>query len=532
MSWCDRRLSRTAATVAGLALLFGAGTAALADGGSILSARCSACHADEGDGLTRIKGQRKTPEGWLMTIVRMRLMHGVEVAPGETRTLVKYLSDTQGLAPSESEPYRYILEREPAIVEDFAPEYFFMCARCHSGARGALQRRTKEEWRTHIHFHLGQWPTTEYQFYGRDRAWFQIATTETTDWLAEHFPFESTAWDEWKGHEVDISGEWRYVMSGPGLGFRHGILSVSGRDGDQYKTTVMSNRPDGSVVNLTGSGIVYTGYEARFRLSDGESQFLAVGAISEDGLSQTGRTMNADNDEMGFRYRAVKVRPGHSEIMSVQPGYVRTGAETTIEIHGTGLSGTPVLGSGIEVVETVSTGSDTVVLKVRAAADAGLGARSISVGSTASSADALVVYDSVAAVQVEPSYTIARVGEGGGSRPDQYALFDAVGYMSGPDSEAGTDDDVRIGVMPATWKTEPFDDVAKELDDVGFAGMMNPQSGIYDPADAGLNPARPFQTNNAGNLKVVGTVDDAGNLVSGEGQLIVTVQRWNDPPIR
>ena len=106
---------------------------------SILNARCGACHADEGTGLSRINGQRKTPEGWLMTIVRMGIMHGVEVPPDEKRTLIKYLADTQGLAPSESAPYRYILERQPSHVEDFPPEYFFMCARCHSGARGALQ---------------------------------------------------------------------------------------------------------------------------------------------------------------------------------------------------------------------------------------------------------------------------------------------------------------------------------------------------------------------------------------------------------
>ena len=63
-------------------------------------------------------------------------------------------------------------------------------------------------------------------------------------------------------------------------------------------------------------------------------------------------------------------------------------------------------------------------------------------------------------------------------------------------------------------------------------GSVVHAAGIYDPADAGLNPARPFSTNNAGNLKVVAVVDDNGAAVRGEGQLIVTVQRWNDPPIR
>ena len=57
-------------------------------------------------------------------------------------------------------------------------------------------------------------------------------------------------------------------------------------------------------------------------------------------------------------------------------------------------------------------------------------------------------------------------------------------------------------------------------------------NGLFMPADAGLNPERPFDTNNAGNLTVVATVEDGGQTVTGEGQLLVTVQRWNDPPIR
>jgi quinohemoprotein amine dehydrogenase alpha subunit len=500
-------------------------SAALAadDAESILNARCGACHADEGDGLSRMKGQRKTPEGWLMTIVRMGIMHGVEVPPGEKRALVKYLADTQGLAPSETAPYRYILERQPAHVEDFPPEYFFMCARCHSGARGALQRRTKDEWQSHIHFHLGQWPTTEYQFYGRDREWFDIATTETTDWLAENFPFQAAAWDAWKGHSVDISGDWRWVARGPGVGFQHGLLKTSATGDDVYAVTSSQVMADGSVANLQGNAILYTGYEWRARLNSGDAQYLSIGTVSEDGNNGTGRFMVNGQDEMGLDYVAVRVRDGHSEIMAVEPSYLKAGDEAAIAIHGTGLSGDVDLGSSIEVTGVVSANTNTIVVTAKAASDATIGARGVSVGGTASAADAFVVYDQIAAIKVEPAYTIARVGGGGGTRPDQLALFDAIGYMDG---------DVRIGVMPANWTVEPFDEVAAELDDVGFAGLMNPRTGIYDPADAGLNPARPFETNNAGNLKVVGTVDDGGGAISGEGQLIVTVQRWNDPPIR
>ena len=511
------------ALVAMTALMVSATAATAADGAEILDARCGACHADEGGGLTRINGQRRTPEGWLMTIVRMGIMHGVEVPSDEKRTLVKYLADTQGLAPSEAEPYRYILERQPAYIEDFPPEYFYMCARCHSGARGALQRRTRDEWLIHIDFHLGQWPTTEYQFYGRDRKWFEIATAETTDWLTEHFPFESAAWSAWQGHSVDISGEWSWVARGPGLGVAYGILTADGGDGDNYAVSTPLNMANGVTRQMAGNAIIYTGYEWRARLTDDQGTLLSIGTISEDGNSASGRFMNIVQDEIGADFQAVKIRAGHSQILAVEPGYIKAGGETQIAIHGTGLSGAVDLGAGVEVTGTVSADANMVVVTATASSGAAIGARSISVGGTASAGDAMVVYDAVASVKVEPAYAIARVGEGGGTRPDQYALFDAVAYMDG---------DVRIGPMPATWVVEPFDEVAADLDDVGFSGKMDPNTGIFDPADAGLNPARPFETNNAGNLKVVGTVDDGGGAVSGEGQLLVTVQRWNDPPIR
>jgi quinohemoprotein amine dehydrogenase len=85
--------------------------------------------------------------------------------------------------------------------------------------------------------------------------------------------------------------------------------------------------------------------------------------------------------------------------------------------------------------------------------------------------------------------------------------------------------------MPASWAVQNFDEVAEEMDDAAYAGEMQ-ADGLFMPADAGLNPERPFDTNNAGNLKVVATVEDGGQTVTGEGQLLVTVQRWNDPPIR
>jgi len=38
-----------------------------------------------------------------------------------------------------------------------------------------------------------------------------------------------------------------------------------------------------------------------------------------------------------------------------------------------------------------------------------------------------------------------------------------------------------------------------------------------------------MMTNNAGNLKVIAELEEGGH--KGQGQLIVTVQRWNNPPL-
>lgn len=44
-------------------------------GEQILGETCAACHAREGDQqFSRISHQRKTPEGWLMSIARMQVM--------------------------------------------------------------------------------------------------------------------------------------------------------------------------------------------------------------------------------------------------------------------------------------------------------------------------------------------------------------------------------------------------------------------------------------------------------------------------
>jgi quinohemoprotein amine dehydrogenase len=157
--------------------------------------------------------------------------------------------------------------------------------------------------------------------------------------------------------------------------------------------------------------------------------------------------------------------------------------------------------------------------------------RSVQVGQVKSD-QAFAVYDRVARVEVEPPQSIARIGENGASQAKVRATYRAVAYAAGQDGKPGTEDDIRLGYMPATWSVKPFDELAEHDKDVEFAGTMDAANGIFTPGDAGPNPQRLMSANNVGNLSVVATVRDGGQQVDGEGHLLVTIQNYMNPRIR
>lgn len=497
-----------------------------ADGETLLRQKCGACHERRDDGTyTRIDDARRTPEGWDMTLVRMMRDHTVDMTATERRALVRHLADTRGLSLAETQGYRYILERNP-VAWDEGPSALMteMCGRCHSYARVAVQRRSPEDWEKLLHFHLGQYPTTEYQALARDRDWWGIAQTDVLDYLATTYPLgEAPA-----ATDADPSGVWRVVGHQPGRGGYAGTMTVTPTDDGLLDLTVDLTFADGATVSQTGRGLVYGAGEWRAALTSGDTPVRQVMALSEDGAELTGRWFETDRDVVGGTLTAART-DGAARVLSVSPSHVRQGESTRVTIAGVGLSGDADLGGG--VTATVVTASpDAVVLDVSAAADATPGARAVSVGGEIL-ADAFVVYDSVARVEVVPAVTFARVGGNAGPIPKVPAQFEAIGYMAGPDGAAGTEDDIRIGVMAAAWRTGNFDATADALEDARFAGAIA-GDGLFTPAPAGPNPMRVMGTNNVGNLSVTASVTDGDRTVEGSGQLYVTVQRFIDPPIR
>jgi quinohemoprotein amine dehydrogenase len=448
------------------------------------------------------------------------------------RALVKHFADTQGLAPEESARYRYMLERRLDVIdlpED--PEYTVMCTRCHSEARVGLQRRSEEEWRHLVHFHLAQFPTTEYQAGGRDRDWIGTALNRTVPMLAGRYPLESEAWSKWQAaSKPELDGRWRLAGHMPGKGAFDGIIVAKAADGDRLELEMRGQFADGEPLEGSGRAQIYTGYEWRGALDAGDTRYRQVFAANAAGTELRGRMYLDDHEESGIDIHAVK-DGGQTAVIAVYPPNIRAGSEQLVTVVGLGLSGKPQLGPGIRVSEVLSQDKDRVVVKAAADGEAAEGARQVSVGK-ATLPDALTVYRRIDRIEVAPAYAIGRVGDAGGSQPKEYAIFEALAFGAGPDGTSGTEDDLPIGVVPAEWSVEPWDEKAASDGDVRFAGQMDKDSGVFTPAEAGPNPARKYGTNNAGNLKVVASVREGDSALRGEGRLLVTVQRWNNPPIR
>jgi quinohemoprotein amine dehydrogenase len=247
----------------------------------------------------------------------------------------------------------------------------------------------------------------------------------------------------------------------------------------------------------------------------------------EDGVMR-GRRFMRDQDEVGADVVASLQGAGNSRVLAVHPSYLKAGESAELRIVGSGLAGDVTLPAGVKLIDTVKRSATEVVVRVQADA-AARGVHPVAVGKV--SGGALALYDSVAAVKVLPAFAVARIGGNGTPTAKVEARFDAEAWAAGADGKAGTEDDFRIGVMPAKWSVEPFNEVAAHDQDVKFAGLMDAASGVFVPGDAGPNPARRMSASNVGNLKVVAEVEQGGERLRGEGQVIVAPPRWNNPPL-
>jgi quinohemoprotein amine dehydrogenase len=454
------------------------------------------------------------------------------LTPAQRKTIVKYLADTAGLAPTEAQPFRYALERRPEASDLFEDKLVGeTCARCHSYARIGLQRRSEAEWLRLSHFHVGQFPAVELASNLRSVYWWEIASQEIPKRLGRLYPFDGEAWKQWRQHpKSNPAGSWRVVGHRPGWGDYEGLARIVEKSPDEYSLTLEISYANGKSQKGSGEAIVYTGYEWRGSLTQGDEQVRQVFTISEDGNHLRGRWHLKEVDALGGDWRGTRITD-KAELLAVFPPYLKSGAKQTLSLHGFGLAGEVSVDGGIAVTRVISRSPERLVVEVQTTTLTANGSHTVRVGE-ATASGLLNVYPQVDSVRIEPQPGLARVGGSGGKVPAVPVQFEAIAFSNGEDGKAGTQDDLRIGVFPARWTLGNLNANAEAMKDAEFAGQIDAAGGLFVPAAAGPNPLRKFGTNNAGELQIAASVEDGSRVIKGTAPLIVTVQRWIDPPIR
>ena len=516
---------------------------------------CQSCHQRDTAGmLQRISYERKTPEGWEMTVRRMVALNNVKLDPASARAIVRYLSDNQGLAPAELRPGRFEVERrmiEYRYTADARTET--TCRACHSMGRVITQRRTRGEWELLVATHRSLFPDADFQAFRRggpaanDSGPVQHPMDIAIAHLARTFPLRTPEWTAWSAtmRPPHLEGTWSLSGSEPGRGAFYGHMTVTrgASDGEFVTQATYRYADDGKVVQRTGKSIVYTGYQWRGRSNaakTADTTSLREVMFVEPGWEEmSGRWFNGGYDELGMDV-SLKKLGANPVLLGVAPHAMRVGTRgQDVTIFGSNLPRTVAVnaidfGPGVSIERVVRATPDSITVRVNVDTAAAVGKRDLYAAGV-SLRDGAVVFNQISRIKVVPLAGLARVG--GAVFPKQLQQFDAIAYFNGPDGKADTDDDLEIGRVNANWSLEEYG-VTYDDDDVKFVGAVN-QTGLFTPNLDGPNPQRSSNRNNVGDVWVVATYQPPGTPgrpLRARAQLIVTVPlyvkfaQWNTQP--
>jgi quinohemoprotein amine dehydrogenase len=515
---------------------------------------CGSCHTADADGrMTRISYRRATPENWELTIKRMLALNDAQITPEQARSILKYLADNHGLAPEEARPIMFDAARR---MDDFTytanADTHNLCNACHTMGRVLSERRTPEEWGLLVAMHRGVYPGIDggsggfrrgggggrNAGAGGGRGANRMPMDVAVDHLSGAFPLMSAEWSSWSAARlpVKLAGKWSLAGSEPGKGPIYGevtVAEVAGAPDSFTTTTSITYVKTGETVTRTGRAVIYAGFQWRGRseqkATGGAESWREVSFVERDQNLITGRWFTGEYGERGMdvtlRRVARDVIVSGSDLASIKTG--TTGQ--TVRIYGANLPVklTPAevtLGQGVTVTRVSSSTPSVTTVVVDVASDARVGPRDVSIAGSARPG-AIVIYDRMDGLRVVPRAGMARLG--GVFRPKQYQQFEARAFHNGPDAKPGTEDDLDLGMVDATWSLEEYAATFKE-DDLAYVGELSP-AGLFTPNVDGPNENRSGNRNNMGDVWAVAEyTPPGGTTLRGRGHLLVTVPLYMD----
>ena len=430
-------------------------------------ANCASCHAKDAKGnLSRISWIRTTPEGWEEAIKRMIRLNGLTMDPANAKSIVKYLSNSHGLAPEEAKPVMYMAEHR--IQDEVIPNESLRatCNNCHALGRVFQWHRTRADWSLLADMHSALYPQAEAAFRrngagfggggggaaaatgptargGRgggaaaatpaaasaDPAAATVSLDATLDFLGKSYPLHTPEWAAWRPRmrAPRLTGRWLISAHIPGRGKYYGELTIAqGAAPDEFTTTVKLQPVNGGPpISRTGTGLVYTGYSWRGRShgaavppnaapDDLNREMRETLWIAPDQTWAEGRWFWGEYQEFGVDVKIQRVTPEPALITLDRPS-LKTGAQgQRVRVFGNNLPAQVApadldFGTGVTVKSIGSHTAADIVATVDVAADAVPGKRDLVLGNAVLEG-ALAIYDKVDYIKVLPEASLARLG--------------------------------------------------------------------------------------------------------------------------
>ena len=227
--------------------------------------KCSGCHTKDAKGnLSRISWIRTTPEGWSQAIKRMVRQNGLQIAPDEARSIIKYLATDHGLAPEEAKPVMYLTEhriQDETLIPNEAVRGG--CASCHAFAQPMSWRRSKADWQLLQNLHVALYSQAEVMYRRPASAAGREGPADPSDhgptqaeaaldFLSKNAPLHTPEWEAWRARmrAPQLAGKWLVSASVPGKGRFVGEMTVEpGPAKDEFKTSaILTSLKDGSIL--------------------------------------------------------------------------------------------------------------------------------------------------------------------------------------------------------------------------------------------------------------------------------------------
>lgn len=495
---------------------------------SLVWKKCASCHEPVDGRLARVQEVRTTPEEWTVIVDRMQRLYGMELGKGEMDVLLKELSATQILTPTEMDKVAYLnLFNNPQHIEgpNGADEerLFATCVRCHSFGKIVSYRMTPDHWAKVRDFHLYVDPAIILQM--REMHWRDEADV-ALQYLAKAYPYG----EAWKAPDAQPAGKWLVLGYEPGKGSYRGTAEVTDLGNGDLSLAGSLQFSDGTSEVFSGDGTLYGGYALRTRTR--HNGFETMGAYSlVDGILRGEHHFPAPY----FRTSSSTWHrlDGVARVLRVTPDYLLANEETAVTVEGVNL---PEVGAAdlaftdakVEVVAAKRVGAEAVEARV-VYRGAGLSPRGSSFerqgggGLVETEGQAKLRVKGLEAGTVRLAGAIDRIAvtpgtgrarlDGGPHYPAEGVQFEAVAYGAG---------DVALGPVPARFYLAE-ESTRDNDDDLAWVGAIAANGTFVPAGDYAPVPAREYQGEASGWVKVVAEYVHGGTTHVGEAKLAVTV---------